>query len=337
MKNKKNKKVDVVNDDEPIISDNIEDVENENIEFQSFLNEFSTSDYRVDIRKLSKDGSIWERVKTVSLDQFNPDVISEIYGGGKYKFRIIDSTGKFVKQFTCSYAEPVKKPDNVEKQDKNDLTLQILLGQLNNTNQMILEMIKNYRPQQSENFKITDIVNILNSIKNITGDKSEILELIRTGMELGRETSSNESELSKFLEVLGTIYSQRVKNLQPLNKPMKVNTLQIKNNGNNGNNEVLSKDDKEVITPADEVETKVFMITGIYKDLIRKIYASNLPPDLIGTYLYNYLDDDTLTMLMNYLSNDDNINRLSKYLDVSGDFIKNIYDFLKKYIDESNS
>lgn len=328
MKKKNKEKIEIIDDTEDFKTE----LEEENIEFTNFLNEFQGSEYKIDIRKLSKDGSSWDRVKTMSLDQFSADLIAETYGGGKYKFRIIDSSGRFVKQFTCTYAEPIKKE---QEKDNKDLTMQILLGQLNNTNQMIIEMIKNYRPPQQENLKITDIINIINSLKNINDSKSEILELLKVGMDLGKQTSENESELSKFLEVLGQIYTNRMYtnriNTSMIKKPIDTNIEKSMNTEPMKNS--------EVITPQTEQETKIFLVCGLYKDILQKSYVSKIPADVIALYIYNNLDDVGINELFEYTSNPVNVERLSKYLNIGKEYIINTLNKLKELvnIDDSNT
>ena len=62
-------------------------------ELDQFLTEFAGNDYTVKVYKLSKDNTTWENCKKYPLDQFDPDLVAEEFGGGKYKIKIIAPDG----------------------------------------------------------------------------------------------------------------------------------------------------------------------------------------------------------------------------------------------------
>ncbi|MCS7231742.1 MAG: hypothetical protein RMJ67_06360 [Elusimicrobiota bacterium] len=349
MKEKnKNKKKNSEKVEEIVIQENDDiEAEDENIEFTQFLNEFSGSEYRIDVRKLSKDGSTWERVKTIPLDQFSADLIADAYGGGKYRFRVIDGSGKFVKQFTCVYAEPIKKEnDNKKEERREDLTLQILLNQLNTNNQMLIEVIKNIRPQ-SENFKFSEIITLITSLKSFFPQQNinDFLEFLKTGIELGQNSSgSNDDMISKMLDIFTKIYTQRLdmiklKNQQTTQQTIQQTTQQLAQIQPMQNNQVQSQpmqNNQTIIIPKDEIENKIFMLFSPYKDLIYKAYTSNIPTSMVSLYLYNLCDDEIIEDIVNYFQTEENVERFSKFSNISKEYIKNIVLELKNYASDSN-
>lgn len=321
-----------------------EEEQDENVELNAFLNEFSGSDYKVVVRKLSKDGSTWERVKTLPLDQFDPDLLSEYYGGGKYKFTFIDNKGKFIKQFTCVYAEKIK--NDIDKQNnqgnqnnyKDDFSLQILLNQLNSNNQMLIEMIRNFKPPQQETLKFTDIISLIATIKQMFPQQniSEMMEILRTGIDLGQSSTGETSTLDKLIDIFGKIYTQRldlIKQKLPLQNKPEIPVQNPVNNINVGNKNNVEKLNipKTFVVPQSDLENKIFTVFAPYKQLLKNCYDNGLPTSMVSLYIYNLCDDDVLNTIFEYFKDEKNYKRFSEYSEVGEEYIKSIVNELKNY------
>lgn len=123
VKNKGKKKKDEEIDDELIDEELPPDV-------QKLTEELGNGDFTFIVQRFSADGMKLEKIGSFPPDEFNPDMIAEKYGGGRFKFTVRNAQGQYVKQSTVSYAKPLEKKVEETKDDSSNKMVDLLQKQL---------------------------------------------------------------------------------------------------------------------------------------------------------------------------------------------------------------
>ena len=292
---KKNKK-----EQEVIINEIIDNDRDDLKELSELVGE---GEYKVSAYKLSSDGTQWEKIGQYPLDQFNPDEIAKSYGGGKFKFRVLDSEGKFVRQMTVPYA--IIKHD--EKQDKKEEILEFIKTELTSRDMLLSKLIENLKPNTQQG-NLTELITALSTLKSMSSEKnnlSEFINILKLGMNMTKELQevSNVDDRSvedKFLSamvekllpnVLNLIGSGGISNT-PRKPPLPPQPIS-KNNNDTGlsmNENYISPFEKELVEKF-KIYEKPLLSQSFSKDTIQ-----------------------TTTDIILQMLNDDDILQLEKYL-----------------------
>ena len=191
----------------------IDEDESQPEELEALKSEFSGNDYQVVVSRLSDDKTNWEKIKTYSLDQFTPDLIAELYGGGKFRFKIIDNRGKFVRQWTITYAKPIKKDEPNPEQEKNEM-MEFIRSELQSRDQLLAKLIEvaNRPAPQPQTPTLTEMIQVLSAFQQIAKANTpsqagygELLNGVKTILEISKEitperTSEEETDLGSKIQ-----------------------------------------------------------------------------------------------------------------------------------------
>lgn len=177
---------------------------------ESLLEELGAGEYRITVYKF-EDNTGWKRVYDYPADQFSHNMLVDTYGGGKYRLRIFDTHGRYIKQTEITYAEPKKRIDSIPpteiKNESQKEMINLLRDQLTSSKeetkstmaQMMIMITKVMEIQMSQNAnrkevnvldEVEKLKNLLYTSKNPMQDISSVIDLLKTGMGMGKEVAS---------------------------------------------------------------------------------------------------------------------------------------------------
>ena len=203
---KRSKKEKIVDPREIEKDDIITEIDDSPDDLKELKELIGEGEYKVAVYKLSSDGTQWEKVGSYPLDQFMPDEIAKSYGGGKFKFRVVDSEGKFVRQMTVPYAVIKQEP----KDTKKDEILDFIKSELSSRDLLLSKLIENMKPIQNNN--LTELITALSTLKNMEKSQppvnfNDMLNILKMGFNMTKELQENlvsepESVEKKFIDTM---------------------------------------------------------------------------------------------------------------------------------------
>jgi hypothetical protein len=238
-----------IGDDEVIVVD--DDSEELPPELESIKQEFGGSDYTVAVYKMSEDKTSWDRIRSYPLDQFNPDLVAEKYGGGKFKFRVFNPQGKISKQWTQNYATPIL--------ENKEALSSVITQSGNNGKDELINLLRDELKTRSEKYEgiVVSMINAIQTmnrptqntpieellrLKALFPDKdnhaeiTSLIEILKTGLNLGKEVSSgiNNSDkspedliLTKLADAVLPMLLQKSANMKQSIIPQSINPQSI--------------------------------------------------------------------------------------------------------------
>ncbi len=356
MKESAVKKLKKLTDDEEnlgILADLDDENETEqdekDVELENFLKNYSDiAGAKVSISKWEDEASDWAKVGEYSIRDFGTtaDKIAKMYGGGIYKFNIRDSKGQYVKQFTQTFSKvayPIKNqeqpiietqpsinPIEVVKtiQEQGKETRAEMYGLMSEFVKTMGQMISQMSGQRQSILTNTEdlihLKNLFQSNDNPSKSIDTLINMLRTGIELGGDLRASESNDDSILE---SIFKKVLTNT-PAEK-LTQSLMSI----NTGVNQKQIVNEKKVLQNEPKQEVK-----GMNKSAISIVAKLNINPEKIAKTFLESADEFSINLIANLHDDKEALKKLlfelmpdlSKYPDWSMKFIDCVITEIKK-------
>lgn len=174
--------------------------------------------YSVSVFKTNPATNEREKIKTCAVEEFYPDDIVKMYGGGKYEYHIREN-GKIRKRLTTTYAIPIIKESEVKQitmediqkimkpqnQDSENMFKYMMSMQQQNTANLmamltaILPVLKSDTPKGSNIEETLKLINAM-GVRNPNSDIEKFITVFEKGMNLSSKLQGDGSDDSLNLE-----------------------------------------------------------------------------------------------------------------------------------------
>lgn len=236
MAKKKTKYIPVVEESpEPEVPN--EEILDELPEVSALKAELGEGDFSVRVYRQTDDGS-FEKFPTVAFDEFDADAIVQHYGGGKWRFEIVNSESRWRKRFTVNYSKAIKprgEKTEAEPAPDNHLSLVVQLMQSQQAQaqaaavqlqQAMTEIIKAVAGQP-KGPSLQDTILALKGLKDMSEPKNDaatemvksIIPMFGKFVEMGRETAESSSPVDVLINKVATALPDFLERLGTLRKP----------------------------------------------------------------------------------------------------------------------
>ncbi|MCM8804732.1 MAG: hypothetical protein NC833_05720 [Candidatus Omnitrophica bacterium] len=324
------------NEEQEVSIDN--EVNQDDVDIERLRQEFGGNEYSIVVYKEDVSSGTFKRVKSFSTSSINPDLIADTYGGGKYKFKVIDNSGKIKKSWTTEYAEPIKKIDNTisTTTDTTFKQLEILQKEKNDLLNSVLNLVNNL--SSNKNSSIDEIIKYKSLFENKSPvNFSDMIELIRLGFEYGMTHSQIEAGqpaenviMNKLMDIIVPSLKMKGLNINPVTQTPEQSIHQLsqpnviieqKQGGN-------SMKEKEYISEFEKNFCNY--ITGNL-NLIKQVIYFGTSPNLFANMVVEQLSENELIHLVDYLnSNENRVFELIPELNAHKTYILNVFNYIKK-------
>ena len=191
-------------------------------EISALKSQIGDGTYTVRVLRKAADGSM-ERFPAIPLDEFNADAVAERYGGGDYRFDVIDSdNNQYVKRFRVRYStaiKPLGEPARAAERPAGPspefaVLLQMIQAANAQSMTMMAEVVKAISSKPAGP-SIQELAATMKMLKDLDGgSKSEaiIAETVKNSLamaskfvEMGRDAAADVEPEGKLLGKLGDI------------------------------------------------------------------------------------------------------------------------------------
>lgn len=348
----------ITEEDEEVVQNN-EEVEDEVAEF---IKKHPDIGAKVSVLRWNDELNNWGRIGEYSIKDFEDSIenIARKYGGGNYKFIIRNKEGQYVKQFTqvfdpIAYPVPKKDPDDKnivvetkpetgfdplnmiklfqEMQEKQQTVSISMITSFMNT---LATMIANQKKENDELEKLIKLKSLLGDV-NPTKDISKIIEVLKTGIELGQVNNSSGGEDESLVEKLISKFLLGGGGSNMSNKILETLSKIQDNQTSISNQKVIVNDQKPDVNKQIPLIKKE-AVNMSNNDVLVKFAKLGISPSSVAKTLISSLDDATFNLFYNLKENPEDIKKIiydyNPSLKEYNEWVENVIKEGIKYMEE---